>query len=105
MEPIERLEENEIRNFKMLSSADGMGYKAKEAMRAYDSRLVSFHCNDFGAKDTSTAKKAISELNKQMRAIGDVMSDVDFMLDNLIHIMQTAMLDKEDSLAQTIAED
>ena len=40
-----------------------------------------------------------------MRAIGDVMSDVDFMLDNLIHIMQTAMLDKEDSLAQTIAED
>ena len=105
MEPIERLDENEIRRFKMLSSAGGMGSKAKEAMRDYDSRMISLHCNDFGTDDTSAAKATITELNKQMRAIGDVMSDVDFMLDNLIHIMQTAILDKEDSLARSITED
>ena len=105
MDNIHQLDENEIRQYKGLHSTGEIGDQVNSALKDYRARMISISCNDFYNDDTSSAKKALTELNSQMETIVDIMTDVDFMIDNLIHMMQAGILDEEENRARSLPED
>ena len=99
MYEFDHLDENEIMQYPELHSAGGLGEQVSNLMRDYKGRLIDIKCNDFYADDMSTTKDAISELIYQMKIISEAMDDVDFMIDNLFHIVKESVLKEEDKIA------
>ena len=102
MYEIEKLDENEIRQYPELQS--GIGQKVHDAMTTYNARLIDIKCNDFRVNDQSSMHAVINELSNQMKNIADLMDDVDFMIDNVFHIINSAILEEEEKRANALAE-
>lgn len=100
MYEFEQLEENEIRQYPELHGAGGIGEDVKKAMSDYTRRLAFIKGKDFHECDTSSTKDVVSELIRQMRTISESMDEVDFMIDNLFHIIRSGVLDEEDKIAE-----
>ncbi len=101
MSSITELDENEIRQYNELNSSGGAGPKIHDALVAYNSRLNRVSGEGFNDDDTSTAHAVIDELFTQMSTVANMIDDVDSMIDNLIHIISTCILDKEDEIADS----
>ena len=102
MNEINTLDENEFSGYKELNM--GQGHQMKDAMKSYISQLEIARNEGFGSRDTSTAHGVIDELIVQMSNVSEVMEEVDLMIDNLVHIIQADILDREEELANQLRE-
>lgn len=105
MNEINQLNENEIRQYSKLHSEGGIGEQVSNALRDYNARLIDIKCNDFYADDNSSTKATINELLTQMKAVEEAMNEVDLMIDNLLFVIQTGILDEEDRIAHSVSEE
>lgn len=99
---ITALDENEVSGYKKIGSRQAP--RTKGAMQEYIDRLKLVREEGFKADDSCTVHGVIDELIVQMNDIYGVMEEADQMIDNLMHIIQTDIIDKEDELARTIRE-
>ncbi|MBO7424793.1 MAG: hypothetical protein J6U23_03890 [Clostridiales bacterium] len=99
---ITALDENEVSRYQKISNGQGM--HAKSSMQDYMDRLKLVREHGFKADDSCTVHGVIDELIVQMNDIYGVMEEADQMIDNLMHIIQTDIIDKEDELARSIRE-
>ena len=102
MNEINTLDENEFSDYRELNK--GQGQQIKSAMTNYISGLKNARREGFGRRDTSTAHEVINELIVQMSSVSEVMDEVDLMIDNLVHIIQADILDREEELANQLRE-
>lgn len=103
MSNLTRLDEDEIFNYRELTS--GKGNMAKEAMESYLETLGTISSEGFGSKDDSSAHKVIDSLIEEVSTISATMDDVDSMIDSLIEIISNDILLKENRISDSVLED
>ena len=104
MSAITQLDENEIASYTCLNAPGGIGPKLQFAMDSYTGRLGRVAGEGFYEDDTSNAHAVMNELVTQMRIISNTMDDVDSLIDNLIYVIKTGIIDKENETAETVTE-
>ncbi len=99
-----KLDENEITSYEnhKLNRNGGLGPKTQFALEQYTSRLDNLAGQGFGPNDTSTAHAVIDELREQMRKIAETTADIDTMIDDLVLMIETEILEKENKLAKDV---
>ena len=104
MSAITELDEKEIASYTNLNAPGGIGPKLQFAMDSYTGRLGRVAGEGFYEDDTSNAHAVMNELVTQMRIISNTMDDVDSLIDNLIYVIKTGIIDKENETAETVTE-
>ena len=102
MSDITKLNPVELRSYSKISEDGGVGSQARNALDAYTVRLGNISGVGFNSNDTSTAHGVIDALNTEITTLSDSREMVDTMIDTLIEMITTDILDKEDQLSQTI---
>lgn len=102
MSDITKINPIEMRSYTKMSQDGHVGVQARSALDTYTTRLGNISSIGFNSKDTSTAHAVIDALNAEISTLSESMEMVDSMMDALIELIVTDILDKEEQLSSTI---
>lgn len=97
MSGITKLEVSELAVRGRVSGSIGKG--ADSALSNYNEGLNQIVKSGFGTNDTSSVHEVIGELISSSNTILQAMDEVDFMLDCLLDMIWTDIIEKEDAMA------
>ena len=81
------------------------GSKIDNALAAYAMDLTNVENGGFYSDDTSTAHGVISSLQDQSDAFETMITDVNTIIDEAMNLIRTDIIEKEDSLANTVLDE
>jgi len=105
MSDITSLDVTEVRSLPTFAGTSGEGSKTTERLSAYSRDLTNIKNQGFGPNDTSTAQSVMGAVLEQIPYFEEIINEVNCTLDEAIGMLNTDIIDKEDSLAATIVED
>lgn len=94
----------ELRRMDKLNSKCGTGKKVEKAMDEYRDFMACTVRDCFGPADESTTHGVVDELYYQMESISSLAEEVNLLIDNMLETLQTCIIDRENSLVETIRE-
>lgn len=94
----------ELRRIGKLTSNYGIGNKVEKAMDEYENLMLRTSNECFGPADESTTHGVVDELHNEMIHISYLVGEVNMLIDNMLETLQTCIIDRENSLVETIRE-
>ena len=105
MKDILNLDINQIQNLPNFSGDSGEGNKVNEALESYCNGLINVSNNGFYSDDTSTAHGVIDALEYQVASLSETMIFIHTIIDEVIGMINSDVIEKENSISETVLED